>query len=215
VLVDPAQAEQAMSLLNHAPLFNGILELGVVLDTLPEVPYVWGHNRGWYASKNPSIWQAKLREPLWTPPKDLFAPLRESRRVVIENMPHFEWREATPYRYLYRLLHSFDVLCCSGLARYIPKSGNISGCFMKVDFATKQDADIAIDSFDQTIICDHTTLWSVSKLPLKYSESWDKNTSLHRKLGHNKSGRDEGSAVDTNWETVSAFTYNVSCFYQM
>jgi hypothetical protein len=117
------------------------------------------------------MWQAKLREPLWTPPKDLFAPLRESRRVVIENMPHFGRREAAPYMHLYRLLHSFDVLCCSGLARYIPKNGKISGYFIKVDFATKQDADIAMESYDGTVICDHSTLWSVSKLPLEYGES--------------------------------------------
>lgn len=127
MLAGPEQAEQAVSLLNHAPLFNGIMELHVVSDTPPEVPYVWGRDRGWYVFKNPSIWQAKPREPLWTPPKDLFAPLRESGRVIIENMPHFERREATPYRHLYGFLYSFDVLCCSGLAHYIPKSGNVSG----------------------------------------------------------------------------------------
>lgn len=64
-----------------------------------------------FASDAPALSQARLREPLSTYPKDMFKPLRESRRIILENFPPVEKMEAiaSAVRTIYRLLHGFNV----------------------------------------------------------------------------------------------------------
>jgi hypothetical protein len=208
VLADPQQATAAVIELDNASLFDRRIELDILSATW-EQHRAFGLERGWYASGNTSIWHARLREPLWSYPKDLFAPVREYRRVIVENVPYprLDNSVSVTWKCLYELLYGFDVLSCSTVQVYKPKHSKINGCSVKFDFVTREDAEVAVDSFEGCFIgaCGLPSIWSVAKVPLKYGPSWDNDTSLHRRMGHSKSGRDEGSAVGTNWEFVSVF----------
>jgi hypothetical protein len=87
VLADQYQVRPAVDALNNAALFGKRMEI-MTLDNLdfggrlgpwPKI----GTERGWYASRVPSIWNAKFRKVGQDYPRDLFAPLRERRRVIL------------------------------------------------------------------------------------------------------------------------------------
>lgn len=75
---------------------------------------------GWVASQEPDPKQAYVRGPLTAPPADLFAPVREGRRIVFSNLPFIQSdprkrREDDDalYAMLYRLLHNYNVTTVS------------------------------------------------------------------------------------------------------
>ena len=161
-------------------------------------------NRGWFASQDPSIWQANFREPLFTYPKNLFAPLRESRRMILDNLPNFTSDTNLIYARIYELFHRFDVACCGKPVVYVPRVAYLSGWYLSIDFLKQSDAEVAKDMCDGEMILDRRLYMNVAKPPLKYTASWD-----HSGLRvHNRSGRDTGSAVGTNFEEVSSTHFN-------
>jgi hypothetical protein len=86
VLTNPEQATASLIKLDNATLFDRRVELDMMPETTKQ-RREFGLERDWYASNDPSISRARLREPLWSYPEDLFVPVRESRRVIVENVP--------------------------------------------------------------------------------------------------------------------------------
>lgn len=191
----------AVEELNDQYLFDGRLEVSAVgthrkLGHSAQIGHSAriGLERGWYASRSPSVYDIKLREPRWEYPKALFAPLRESRRIIFENLPPTRGPEA-----VYNLLHDWNIIDTS-LTLYHRASSGISGYQIKVDLETKDEADAVIESYDGWNVGGYHVKVSFCKLPLKYiGTSWDGG----RGWSHNKSRRDEGSAVGTNFEEVT------------
>ncbi len=216
VLETPSQVVEAIKKLNRVPVFDrrvnlSHLEAGLHTKAtiLPGLPIWFTQRLGWYATANPSLGLGTWREPLFTYPKKLFAPVLESRRVIIENLPDLtvvggKIGDPEILNSLYALFHRLDVHCCSSMMRYTPGSSQLSGYAMSIDFATSEEAQTAIRIGDGQMILGHRITVAVSKIPLKYTVSWDTT----RGGGHNRTGRDMGSAVGTNFEEVEDFRFS-------
>ncbi|KAH6086914.1 hypothetical protein JI435_426520 [Parastagonospora nodorum SN15] len=102
-----------------------------------------------HTTLHPSLWQSKLREVLWEQPKDVFVALRESRRVIIESMPPPAYAATDRYPItirIYGLFYDFNVLNTSRPFNYTTPNSNLSGSAVTLDFATAEEAKIAIQT---------------------------------------------------------------------
>lgn len=83
--------------------------------------------------------------------------------------------------------------------KYKPRSSNLSGVNSHVHFATREEATIAMDSLDGTVLFGRRLRVVESQIPMKSlgGRSWDSALP-----GMHYSGRDQGSAVGTNFEAM-------------
>jgi hypothetical protein len=95
------------------------------------------------------------------------------------------------------MLHKFNILSISRARQQRIRDKDLSGWVLFVDFATRQEAELAL-AFSGTLLVGQEVIIAPSRLPLRYTVSWDSG----RPSGHNKSRRDEGSAVGTNFEAA-------------
>jgi hypothetical protein len=143
-------------------------------------------------------------EILRDPPKDLFAPIREGKRLVFDNVPTFP-RKSLNFGYktidfskpaLYKLLFSYNVTWVGDSVLYERKNDKIRA--INVDFATKDEAEHAWLKFNEFNWYGNIIGVAPWQIPMKHlGVSWDSG----RKVGH-FSGRDQGSAVGTSFEEV-------------
>lgn len=209
VLADLSPARLALSVLQNACLFNSRISISTLESHLRrkhlDCENILGVQRGWYAS-NDSPWQdAKLRQPHWTYPSDLFAPLRESRRLILFNLANKAHGQDVSTGF-YGFLHEFNVQSVGTRFKYTPQFGELTEYAANVDFATNSDADLALETCSGRVICGLPIRLARCKVPLKYTTSWD---TMWRGSGHNTTPRDEGSAVGTNFEEASLRNYPV------
>jgi hypothetical protein len=136
-----------------------------------------------------------VRAPIMSPPEDIFRPVREGRRVVVDlpRQAHFLVQN------IYALFYSYNVDSVSWDIPYEEKTTKSQRKCWHVDFSTREEADDAIRVFNGTKYKGtklRVTRWQI---PLKHlSASWDSG-----RPGEHFSGRDQGSAVGTNYEYVS------------
>jgi hypothetical protein len=98
---------------------------------------------------------------------------------------------------LYSMLHEFNISSISQVTQQRVRGKNLSGWVLFMDFATRQEAELAL-AFSGTLLVGQKVIIAPSKIPLRYTVSWDSG----RPSGHNKSRRDTGSAVGTNFEAA-------------
>jgi hypothetical protein len=208
VLCDVESIDVAISELNGASLFNAkvlVTKYGR-FDKLHTRPNL---NWGWFASADPDPGNADVRGVLTEPPVDMFAPLREQRRMGFTNIPlphlvttraRFKSRE-TLVETAYRLLHDFNV---NSAATVWPEENARKGYQMTtgtvlIDFDTREEAKCAQNKFDGRLYGSRTVIVRPWQIPLKYlGASWDTG----RGGEHFSGKRDQGSAIGTNYEEV-------------
>ncbi|KAJ4375387.1 hypothetical protein N0V83_002474 [Neocucurbitaria cava] len=100
---------------------------------------------------------------------------------------------------LYGLLHTFNITSVSTPIKHESGSGNLSGVMSHVQFSTREEATTVIDSLDGTVLFGRRLRVVESHIPMKYlgGRSWDSGLP-----GTHNSGRDQGSAVGTNFEAM-------------
>jgi hypothetical protein len=200
LLRDPGDVSASATELHDAAVFNRRIKLRGLRDPSEELQdeeYI-DLCRGWYASPSSDVYDANMRMSLVVYPPDLFAPVREGRRVAIEDLP-VAFVEVS--RDLYTLFHDFDVLSFSKFIKYVPKGNNLTGYMLFIDFATRKEAEKAL-KLKGALIAGRRAIFSLAKPPLKYTASWETT----RSTGH-YSDRDGGSAVGTNFEEVQEQIY--------
>jgi hypothetical protein len=91
LLPDNATAVAAVEELQDASLFDCKVKITMGLTNQKLNPSVNMPtlNWGWTATNNPDLSKVLGREVLRGPPKDLFAPIREGKRLVFDNVPTF------------------------------------------------------------------------------------------------------------------------------
>ncbi|KAF2823562.1 hypothetical protein CC86DRAFT_372496 [Ophiobolus disseminans] len=181
MLACTSEVEPAMVTLHDAYLFNRRIRIQRLTGYDPDLAYSIGIERGWFASEDLSIWQARLREPVTTYPSDIFAALRESRRVTVENLPRPQGIWNLIYSQLYHFLHEYNVQGTGGFFKYPPLVPWLSGFAMAFDFPTKSEANETIQLYQGRLIGGRPIQLSISKPPLKYIVPWDSG----RGGGHN------------------------------
>ena len=161
---------------------------------------------GWVASNNPDAEKVQLRPPLLSPPSDIFAPLRERRRVIFGSLPDLRKTRKHPsytlHEQLYSLLHGYNVMGCSMMYFSPRKDTKKNGVSIGVDFATHEEAKSALNSFNGCKILGRplrTSFWHPSTENLN-GASWDEASGSV----HFNSESDRGSAKGTNFEAVSS-----------
>jgi hypothetical protein len=189
ILSSQESVSRAVSELNGAPLFNRNITIcpfvrqGVRTNRKVErnsFELRWG----WHASKPASISQIKQRPPLLEHPTNIFAPIREGRTVVFENIPAPAPGQITPESDLlfYELLHAFDVVslgrsrwykptkkksCCGAKGQpsaplnrsYLNRHKSFPGHIRSATFETSEDAQLVCQLYDRHI-CRIARSWS-------------------------------------------------------
>jgi hypothetical protein len=207
-LRDVELIDVAISELNGASLFDAKVlvkkyEQNNALKTTPHL------NWGWFASADPDPDNADVRGILTEPPMDMFAPVREQRRIGFRNvpLPHlvktrvgFKLGEAL-LETVYRLLHDFNVVTA---ATVWPEQAVRNGRLMSkgtvfIDFDTRDEAQRAQNTFDGRLYGSKRLVVRPWQISLKYlGASWDTG----RGGEHFSGRRDQGSAIGTNYEEV-------------
>jgi len=185
---DKASALAAVSELDGAALFNQRLTLTSNPPILVPSKLVY-MRYGWFASTSPDYGKVETRGPSLEYPKDVFAPLREQRTVIFANFPDLPKTEFL----LYPLLHNFNVTWVDiiNLRDKIDLLGS-------VQFATRDEAERAKQWYNGFILEGRRLVCHTWQIPRKYlGVSWDSG-----RAGVHYSGRDQGSAVGTNFEEV-------------
>ena len=188
-------AKAAVHHLNGAILFDRRVRLESNLQDLTRDTNRVSVSWGWTASEDPCELNAKLREPHLQPPKDIFRPVREGRRVAVD-MPENTCRLPNE---LYSLFHNYNVERMGKKVLYKRKDGTSRTAVM-IDFSTREEAEIAVKVYNKSLFKGERILVNKYQIPLKYlgGTSWDGG----RRGGH-YSGRDQGNAAGTNFERVS------------
>jgi hypothetical protein len=197
VMADESTAKAAVDELHGAALFDQRLGVRIIdVETLREKHhgkpnFTWG----WVASKVLNYDDPNLRAPDMKAPKKIFRPIREGRRVVVD----FPSAAQVKLRHIYALFHSYNVDATSWEIKYRQKSdGHKRACF-QLDFPTREEADDAVHVFHEYKLNGCRLHVAKYQIPLKYlGASWDS-----ARPGAHFSGRDQGSAVGTNYEHVS------------
>jgi RNA recognition motif-containing protein len=187
VLRDESSALAAVSELDGAALFDRT----VVLTSSPcPYPNTFVSVRyGWFASTSPDYRKVDTRGPSLEYPKDVFAPLREQRTVVFVNFP----RVSNSSSCFYRLLHNFNVIWADFI-----NIKDKDDLLISVSFTTRDEAERAKQQYNGFILEGRRLGCNTWQIPRKYlGASWDSG-----RPGVHYSGRDQGSAVGTNFEEV-------------
>jgi hypothetical protein len=160
---------------------------------------------GWLASTDPELSNANVRGPTTKPPKDVFAPVREQRRIGFMNLCsrglNAGGENQVPAREVYRLLHNYNVTYWkpSMFQTTLSTGRKITQEVSFVDFATRDEAKDVQDRFDGQMYNGHKLRVRPWQIPKKFlGASWDTG----RGGEHFSGQRDQGSAVGTNYEEV-------------
>lgn len=195
IMADESTAKAAVDELHGAALFDQ--RLGV--RTLDVESLRTGQRRmpnftwGWVASKVPN--RHSLRAPVMKAPRDIFRPVREGRRVVVD-LPS---QAQVSLAQIYELFHSYNVDATSWEIKYTQKVGGHERSCYQLDFSTREEADDAVRVFHKYKYKGCRLQVAKYQIPLKYlGASWESG-----RPGAHFSGRDQGSAVGTNYEHVS------------
>ena len=194
-LTDKKAAEAATQVLHKAPLFDArvmveALKSGLIFSQRPHLAW------GWTASKDSNPENAILGAPCFQRPTNVFQSIREGRRVGFDMLYH-----GAPLNIddLYKLLHNYNVKCIGKGYHYFRQLVRRRCSFF--DFATREEADQVVQIFNGIKLNGFELEVSKYQIPMKYlGTSWDGGL----KGGH-RSGRDQGSAVGTNYDYVSLF----------
>jgi hypothetical protein len=196
-MADESTAKAAVDELHGAALFDRKLGVRTIDGQMWKekqhrtINYSWG----WVASNDLDYDEPNLRAPLMKAPKDIFRPIREGRRVVVD----FPSAAQVWLRHIYALFHSYNVDATSWEIKYTQKTSGNRRSWYSVDFSTREEADDAVRVFHEYNLNGCRLHVAKHQIPLKYlGASWD---SGHP--GAHFSGRDQGSAVGTNYEHVS------------
>ncbi|KAF2830208.1 hypothetical protein CC86DRAFT_181974 [Ophiobolus disseminans] len=143
VLRKASHATASITELRIAPLFSRRIRIEpCALEIPPSQHRLIDLRGGWYTSDQPSPYHAMIRPSLWIYPEDVFAPVREGRRVSLDNLPYpNELWAGQVMKELYKLSHVLNVLSLSQLVQYVPKSKDLSGWVLHMDFATRAEAE--------------------------------------------------------------------------
>ena len=192
-------ASRALEELNQAPLFDKRIRLQQFRPK-PAKPWRYPELRwGWHATSHSEWRYLKQRPPAFIRPTNIFAPMRESRRVIMDNLPSDTKLGQAVLEKTYDMFHSFNVLAINDVRRYQARDARETRCMRAIDFATKEEADMAVQLHDGAIMFGYKLRIAIAKPPMKHlAASWDTT-----KGGYHNSLRDTGSAVGTNYETVS------------
>lgn len=200
MLLSVELAERAIKELDNAPLFDRRLKSRQFEPIVGDSSYI-NISFGWYASRSPILEHVQLRAANFKPPSDIFAPMRESRRVIVDNLPnylpvHLRQRKGPVLKdRIYAMFHSFDVLCTSRVRSYKDPRPKQRKFLLVLDFQTPEEADMACNLHDGHLVESHELAVAVSKPPMRHiAASWDGG-----KAGYHNSLRDTGSAVGTNF----------------
>ena len=197
IMADESTAKAAVDELHGAALFDQKLGVRTFDGEMWKekkhrmINFTWG----WVASKVLNYDDPNLRAPVMKAPKDIFRPIREGRRVVVD----FPSAAQVCLGHIYALFHSYNVDATSWEIKYTQKvGGNKRSCY-QVDFSTREEADDAVRVFHNYKLKGCRLHVAKYQIPLKYlGASWDSGLP-----GAHFSGRDRGSAVGTNYEHVS------------
>lgn len=134
-----------------------------------------------------------LLGPRMSPPRNIFAPYREGRVVGVTSSIKLVSTD------MYKMFHAYDVDSLSSEIQYTRNRDKADITALMVSFATRREAEEVVQVFDGYKIQGHKLLVKPWQLPRKFlGASWDGG----RGGGH-FSGRDQGSAVGTKFESVS------------
>jgi hypothetical protein len=195
ILADKKAAEAAMQVLHNAPLFDRRVRLFAAKAELKADTKAY-LGWGWTASKDSNRDNAVPRAPCFQRPTNIFQSIREGRQVGFDTVDPGLTANLDD---IYKLLHNYDVMCLSKPIRYNRRL--VRRCCKFVDFATREEADQAVQTFNGAKWDGLKMEVSKYQIPLKHlGASWDGG----QKGGH-RSGRDQGSAVSTNYEYVRLF----------
>lgn len=153
---------------------------------------------GWFANPSSSVMDVKLRYPQTSFVPGIFDSYREGRHVLFMGfpvVPHHK-RPDSPLAWIYRVLHTYNVLSVLKGQRYTLSSGDLY--FHDVLMASKEHAEEVCRLYDRSVCNGHEIRVVVRRPPMKHlGVSWDR--------GHNRAHyqpRDEGSAQNTNFASV-------------
>jgi hypothetical protein len=197
ILADEKAAKAATQVLNNAPLFD--MRVRVEAIKMDVIEAQKGYlNSGWIASKDSRPEHAILRALCFQRPTNVFQPVREGRRVGLDTLDI----GSTIYpENSYKLLHDYNVMRVAKRITYTRKPVLQRRRCVFVDFATREEADEVVQIFNGAKFEGLTMEVSKYQIPMRHlGASWDGGL----KGGH-RSGRDQGSAVGTNYEHVSLF----------
>lgn len=197
IMADESTAKAAVDELDGAALFDQKLGVRTIDGEMwkekqhGRPSFTWG----WEASKVLNHDDPLLRAPDMKVPKDIFRPIREGRRVLVD----FPSAVQVRLRQIYGLFHSYNVDATSWNIKYTQKVGGKERSCYQVDFSTREEADDAVRVFHEYNLNGCRLHVAKYQIPLKYlGASWDSGLP-----GAHFSGRDRGSAVGTNYEHVS------------
>lgn len=142
------------------------------------------------------------------PPVDIFRPVREGRRVVVDYAGMLRLEQSLlDTRRIYSMFHNYDVVSNIFTVHYKRKQDSRQRAAIHLAFCPRESADEAVsqlNKYKKDGIEHNVSKW---QMPLKHiGTSWDTG----RKAGH-FSRRDQGSAVATNLESVGAGCRNSAC----
>lgn len=208
ILRDEDSVHAAIEELQGAHLFGE----KVVLSQLKQIHIAKGVpdlGWGWTASQDPNPCKAQVRGPLTAPPADMFASVREQRRLVFSHLPQLEVQvkarrpASRTHTALYTLLHKYNVVCMSEVIntqKLMSDGQKADNIHVQVDLASRQEAINAEFEFNKSSLAGHKLAVHCWQLPMQHlGASW----STGRGSGHFSGVRDQGSAVGTNFEEVS------------
>ncbi|KAF2123880.1 hypothetical protein P153DRAFT_258332, partial [Dothidotthia symphoricarpi CBS 119687] len=96
----------------------------------------------------PDLEEIKVRAPITTYPRDLFAPIREGRSVTIDNIPDPTTEHLNVVNKIYSIFHSFDVTSLSRIILYTPRKSRLSNWYVTLYMATREQAELACRLYD-------------------------------------------------------------------
>jgi hypothetical protein len=147
VLRHSGQVAASIAELQGAAMFDRKIRIWAVEKIAPRVTpegdrrFRLDLRNGWHVTQDPRLLHVRIREHCMTYPSDEFAPVREGRRLALDNAPDQYFPSFYPE--IYRLLHDFDVQPISRRIKYVPRTKSLSGWMVFVDFATREQADEA------------------------------------------------------------------------
>jgi RNA recognition motif-containing protein len=204
ILSSQESVSRAVSELNGAPLFDRDVTISPFVRKGVKASREVERNHfelrwGWYASKSARLSQIKQRPPLLEHPTNIFAPIREGRSVVFDNIPAPARATRESDLLFYELLHAFSVVSMSMYRKYKPtKSELFSGFLRTATFKTNEDAQLVCQLYDGHTMQGREIVVGISKPPMKHlAVAWDGG-----RPGAHSTLRDQGSAVGTNLEKV-------------
>ncbi|KAH6638999.1 hypothetical protein C7974DRAFT_373291 [Boeremia exigua] len=196
ILADDDAAQAAIRELDGAPLFDERIELEPLSGPFLVPPYRYFEStldQGWTAGKSSDPLHWERRPPPLQRPRNIWKPYREGRVVALTAGCEFDLFD------MYELFHNYDVDCLSGCFR----TGQSEEYRNMIHFATRKEADEVIQLFDRSTLWGSRCRVSRWQIPLRFlGNSWDNGP----KGGH-WSGRDQGSAAGTNFQSVRFLRY--------